>query len=127
MNSLSILALTIVEEAPCDVSVAVLIYGLYAFVLAIFLGFEVITKVPPTLHTPLMSGANAISGITLLGALVSVVGAAVTGSNVLGFAAIVLATINVVGGFLVTDRMLAMFGPKKKSPKKTASRVTGES
>jgi NAD(P) transhydrogenase subunit alpha len=91
-----------------------IIFGLYAFVLAIFLGFEVITKVPPTLHTPLMSGANAISGITLLGALASVVGAAVTRSNIFGFIAVVLATINVVGGFLVTDRMLEMFGTRKK-------------
>ena len=95
------------------VSADVVIYGLYAFVLAMFLGFEVITKVPPTLHTPLMSGANAISGVTLLGALASVIGASITHSNVLGFLAIVLATINVVGGFLVTERMLKMFGPRK--------------
>ena len=91
-----------------------LIFGLYAFVLSIFLGFEVITKVPPTLHTPLMSGANAISGITLLGALASVIGADITRSNMLGFLAVALATINVVGGFLVTDRMLKMFGGAKK-------------
>ena len=101
-------------SAQTAVSTEVVIYGLYAFVLAMFLGFEVITKVPPTLHTPLMSGANAISGVTLLGALASVVGAAITRSNVLGFVAIVLATINVVGGFMVTDRMLKMFGGPKK-------------
>lgn len=95
------------------VPTTLVVFGLYVFVLAVFVGFEVITKVPPTLHTPLMSGANAISGITLLGALVAVVGAAVTGSNVLGFVAIVMATINAVGGFLVTDRMLKMFGGKK--------------
>jgi NAD(P) transhydrogenase subunit alpha len=111
MQASSVLTLA----ATTQVSTELVIFGLYVFVLAVFLGFEVITKVPPTLHTPLMSGANAISGITLLGALVSVVGAAVTKSNILGFVAIVLATINVVGGFLVTDRMLRMFGgPRKK-------------
>lgn len=115
MNALVLLTQVAADPDPSKVSVHLLIYGLYAFVLAIFLGFEVITKVPPTLHTPLMSGANAISGITLLGALVSVVGAAVTGSNLLGFLAVLLATINVVGGFMVTDRMLAMFGPRRKA------------
>jgi H+-translocating NAD(P) transhydrogenase subunit alpha len=85
------------------------ILGLYVFVLAMLVGFEVITKVPPTLHTPLMSGANAISGITILGALV-VAGAADGGLSIwLGVVAVVLATVNVVGGFLVTDRMLGMF------------------
>ncbi len=86
-----------------------LLIGLYVFVLAMFVGFEIITKVPPTLHTPLMSGANAISGISIVGALV-IAGA---GQGVLftaiGVAAVVFATINVVGGFLVTDRMLKMF------------------
>ena len=81
------------------------------FMLAVFVGFEIITKVPPLLHTPLMSGSNAISGITIIGALLSV-----TSPNrltvILGFAALVLATINVVGGFMVTNRMLGMF--KKK-------------
>lgn len=95
------------------VPTTLVIFGLYVFVLGVFVGFEVITKVPPTLHTPLMSGANAISGITVLGALAAVVGAALTDSNVLGFVAIVMATINVVGGFMVTDRMLKMFGGKK--------------
>ena len=81
------------------------------FILAIFVGFEIITKVPPLLHTPLMSGSNAISGITIIGALLSV---AVSNrlTMLLGFLALVLATINVVGGFLVTHRMLGMF--KKK-------------
>ena len=78
------------------------------FTLAVFLGFEVITKVPPLLHTPLMSGSNAISGITIIGALLSA-----TSSNrvtvALAFAALVLASINVVGGFMVTNRMLSMF------------------
>lgn len=89
------------------------IAGIVVFVLAAFVGFEVIRRVPPTLHTPLMSGANAISGITIVGAII----AAATGSGwvagVLGFLAVVFATINVVGGFLVTDRMLEMF---KKLP-----------
>jgi NAD(P) transhydrogenase subunit alpha len=78
------------------------------FVLAIFVGFEVIQKVPPTLHTPLTSGSNAISGITILGALV-LAGTENQATTVLGFLAIVFATINVVGGFLVTHRMLRMF------------------
>ena len=86
-----------------------ILIGIYVFVLAMFVGFEIITKVPPTLHTPLMSGANAISGITIVGALYTAQTGAVTASNVLGFLAIVLATINVVGGFAVTGRMLAMF------------------
>ncbi|HHT9140049.1 MAG TPA: NAD(P) transhydrogenase subunit alpha [Candidatus Tripitaka californicus] len=86
-----------------------LLISLYIFVLAIFVGFEVITKVPPLLHTPLMSGANAISGITVVGALISA-GAGHSGiSTLLGLIAVTLATINVVGGFLVTDRMLEMF------------------
>ena len=90
-----------------------LLIGIYVFVLAIFVGFEIITKIPPTLHTPLMSGANAISGITLVGALAAATTGDVRVSNVLGFTAIVFATINVVGGFLVTNRMLAMFTRRK--------------
>ena len=82
------------------------------FVLAIFVGFEVITKVPPTLHTPLMSGSNAISGITLVGAVLSAGTQHSLMTTVLGFTAIVFATINVVGGFLVTHRMLGMFKRK---------------
>ncbi len=89
-----------------------LMIGLYVFVLAIFVGFELITKVPPTLHTPLMSGANAISGITIVGALASAQLGAAFLANLLGFLAIVTATVNVVGGFLVTDRMLHMFRGK---------------
>jgi NAD(P) transhydrogenase subunit alpha len=91
-----------------------LLVSIYVFVLAIFIGFEVITKVPPTLHTPLMSGANAISGITIVGALYAAQTAEPTLSNLLGAVAIALATVNVIGGFLVTDRMLAMFRTKKK-------------
>ena len=82
------------------------------FVLAIFLGVELITKVPPTLHPPLMSGSNAISGITLVGALIAAGSDAGLLINVLGFIAVVLATINVIGGFMVTNRMLAMFKRK---------------
>jgi NAD(P) transhydrogenase subunit alpha len=89
--------------------VSALVVGVTVFVLAAFVGFEVISKVPPTLHTPLMSGANAISGITIIGA-VTAAGLGDTGlAQVLGFLAVVTATINVVGGFLVTDRMLEMF------------------
>ena len=88
----------------------ILVTALTIFVLAIFVGFEVITKVPPTLHTPLMSGSNAISGITIVGALLALqtftTGALAT---VLAVAAVTMAMINVVGGFLVTDRMLQMF------------------
>lgn len=91
-----------------------LLISIYVFVLAIFVGFEIITKVPPTLHTPLMSGANAISGITLVGSLYAAQTGDVTVSNVLGCLAIAMASINVVGGFLVTDRMLKMFGKKKR-------------
>ena len=86
-----------------------LIFRLTIFVLAIFVGFEVITKVPPLLHTPLMSGANAISGITLVGALVAAGAQETTLTTILGFIAVTMATINVVGGFLVTHRMLEMF------------------
>ena len=81
------------------------------FMLAVFVGFEIITKVPPLLHTPLMSGSNAISGITIIGAMLSVSSSNQT-TMILGFLALVIATINVVGGFLVTHRMLDMF--KKK-------------
>jgi H+-translocating NAD(P) transhydrogenase subunit alpha len=90
--------------------------GFYTFVLACVAGYQLITKVPPTLHTPLMSGANAISGVTILGALAM---ARVSGDHafgvatVLGMLAVIFATINVVGGFAVTERMLAMFGSKK--------------
>ncbi len=89
-----------------------LVLSLTIFVLAMFVGFEVITKVPPTLHTPLMSGSNAISGITIVGALLSAGAQQTLLSTILGFAAVVVATINVVGGFLVTHRMLSMFRKK---------------
>ena len=83
------------------------------FVLALFVGFEVISKVPPLLHTPLMSGSNAISGITIVGALIAAGAEGRNLSTLLGVIAIAFATINVVGGFLVTNRMLAMFRRRK--------------
>jgi H+-translocating NAD(P) transhydrogenase subunit alpha len=89
--------------------------------LSIFVGFEVISKVPATLHTPLMSGANAISGITLVGALTSA-GAGIDGlATVLGCLAVVFATVNVVGGYMVTNRMLSMFR-KKDTPGQAGGR-----
>ena len=90
-----------------------LLIGLYVFVLAVFVGIEIITKIPPTLHTPLMSGANAVSGITLVGAMIAAKHGDATVGSLLGCAAVIVATINVVGGFTVTDRMLRMFGSKR--------------
>ena len=95
-----------------------MVVGLYVFVLATLVGREIITKVPPTLHTPLMSGANAISGITVVGALLAAgANEAGTLAMILGVVAVAFATVNVVGGYLVTDRMLAMF-KKKDGDKK---------
>ena len=91
-----------------------LILLLFIFVLAAFLGFELISKVPSQLHTPLMSGSNAISGITVVGAILAVNLSADPFSTWIGFAAIVLATVNVVGGYMVTNRMLGMFKKKDK-------------
>jgi NAD(P) transhydrogenase subunit alpha len=93
-----------------------LLLSLYIFVLAIFVGFEVITKVPQMLHTPLMSGSNAISGITLVGAVVVAGRVESPLSTVLAVIAVAFATINVVGGFMVTDRMLQMFR-RREEPK----------
>lgn len=87
--------------------------ALTILVLSLFIGIEIISKVPPLLHTPLMSGSNAISGIAIVGALIAVGSEDRTISTWFGFAAIVFASINVVGGFLVTDRMLGMFKKKK--------------
>ena len=91
----------------------VMLVSIYVFVLAVFVGFEVITKVPPLLHTPLMSGSNAISGITLVGALLSTGAGQSQLAIILGMVAVIMATINVVGGFMVTDRMLEMFKKDK--------------
>lgn len=85
----------------------------FILVLSIFIGFELISKVPATLHTPLMSGANAISGITLVGAFISAGAMQHEMATILGTLAVALASINVVGGYLVTDRMLSMFKSKK--------------
>jgi NAD(P) transhydrogenase subunit alpha len=93
----------------------VFVQGIVVFVLAAFVGFEVISKVPQTLHTPLMSGANAISGITIVGATIAAAFTDGAAAVVLALLAVIFATINVVGGFLVTDRMLEMFKPKKKT------------
>lgn len=88
--------------------------GIVVFTLATFLGYELIHRVPPTLHTPLMSGANAISGITVVGALVLAGGGFGWISTVLGFLAIVFAMMNVAGGYAVTDRMLRMFSKERE-------------
>jgi NAD(P) transhydrogenase subunit alpha len=87
--------------------------ALTILVLSLFVGIEIISKVPPLLHTPLMSGSNAISGITIVGALIAVGAEGPLIKTIFGFLAIIFATINVVGGFLVTNRMLAMFKPRK--------------
>ena len=91
-----------------------LVTAITIFVLAVFVGFEVITKIPPILHTPLMSGTNAVSGISLVGAILSAGTQYNTLTTILGTTAVALATINVVGGFLVTHRMLGMFKRKEK-------------
>ena len=99
-----------------------LILELYIFVLAGFVGYMVITRVPPLLHTPLMSATNAISGISLVGSLVAAGSARSNVATILGFIAVVCATTNIVGGFLITDRMLKMFRreqPKSKLPTET--------
>ena len=93
-----------------------LLVSLFVFVLAVLLGFEVISKVPPILHTPLMSGSNAISGIVLIGALVVVVRSDSVLGDALGIGAVALATVNVVGGFMVTDRMLQLFRRRPDGP-----------
>jgi H+-translocating NAD(P) transhydrogenase subunit alpha len=93
-----------------------LIIGIVIFTLATFLGFELIQRVPPTLHTPLMSGSNAISGITVVGALIVAGGGFGWISTVVGFLAIVFAMINVAGGYAVTDRMLEMFRSDREKP-----------
>ena len=88
------------------------VINLTIFILALLLGYELITKVPPLLHTPLMSGANAISGITLVGTLITTGAGKTTLTTILGITAVAMATANVIGGFLVTHRMLAMFRGK---------------
>jgi NAD(P) transhydrogenase subunit alpha len=99
----------LVASAESSSSMPFLLVGLWELLLAVFVGFELIQKVPPTLHTPLMSGSNAISGITIVGSLLSLAADYPLTGKILGAIAITLAMINVVGGFLVTNRMLAMF------------------
>jgi NAD(P) transhydrogenase subunit alpha len=102
-----------------------LVFGLYIFALATFVGYQVISRVPPLLHTPLMSGTNAISGISLVGSLVAAGSQHNQVSTILGFIAVCAATTNVVGGFMITDRMLRMFkskrAPDAKAPGKEAA------
>ena len=100
------------DESTVSDSGAMSVLLLSVFVLAIFVGMEIIAKIPPTLHTPLMSGSNAISGITVIGALLSLQSGHPGVAKFLGCLAVILATMNVVGGFLVTHRMLSMFRRK---------------
>src|SRR6202047_3012708 len=122
-----IAALALMKATPeLSFNSASLIGALYVFALAAFLGYQVISRVPPLLHTPLMSATNAISGISLVGSIVIAGGTGPHHSKVamvLGFIAVVCSTTNVVGGFVITDRMLRMF-KRKKPPetKKTGSR-----
>jgi NAD(P) transhydrogenase subunit alpha len=113
----------IMQSAPSGGSDTGIIAFLTVFALAIFVGIEVVSKVPSILHTPLMSGSNAIHGIVLVGALVIMGEAHGTGQLILGFLAVFLATLNIVGGFVVTDRMLEMF---KAKPGERAKPATAE-
>jgi NAD(P) transhydrogenase subunit alpha len=99
-------------------------FNLYVFVLATFVGYQVISRVPPLLHTPLMSGTNAISGISLVASLLAA-GSHHALSQILGFVAVTCATINVVGGFLITDRMLRMFRKKAAPPRPVSAEREG--
>jgi H+-translocating NAD(P) transhydrogenase subunit alpha len=100
-----------------------LIFGLYIFALATFVGYQVISRVPPLLHTPLMSGTNAISGISLVGSIVAAGEKHHQVSTILGFIAVIAATTNVVGGFMITDRMLRMFKTKRAPEAKPHEKV----
>ena len=110
----SLLPILLADATGAADAAATFIRLLTVFLLAMWVGFEVITKVPPRLHTPLTSGSNAISGITAVGAIVVAGALATRTGSVLGFLAVILAMVNVVGGFVVTHRMLEMFQPKKK-------------
>ncbi|HEY0405912.1 MAG TPA: NAD(P) transhydrogenase subunit alpha [Pyrinomonadaceae bacterium] len=105
---------------------ATLIPALYVFALAAFLGYQVISRVPPLLHTPLMSATNAISGISLVGSIVTAGAQYNRISTILGFTAVTCATINVVGGFMITDRMLRMFKRKAPAKKELAGEEKGQ-
>jgi NAD(P) transhydrogenase subunit alpha len=102
------------EALPAAAGNGTLMLLITIFVVSVFVGVEIIVKIPPTLHTPLMSGSNAISGITVVGAILESGKDGGTTATVLGLIAVILATINVVGGFVVTDRMLSMFKSKSK-------------
>jgi NAD(P) transhydrogenase subunit alpha len=114
------LAILLVSES--SFTAETLIPALYVFVLAAFLGYQVISRVPPLLHTPLMSATNAISGISLVGSIVTAGAQYNRVSTILGFTAVTCATINVVGGFMITDRMLRMFKRKVAPPKELAAK-----
>jgi H+-translocating NAD(P) transhydrogenase subunit alpha len=103
----------ILFEGTGSMSATAIIAALYVFALAAFLGYQVISRVPPLLHTPLMSATNAISGISLVGSIVIAGSGHSTVATILGFIAVVCSTTNVVGGFVITDRMLRMFKRKK--------------
>jgi H+-translocating NAD(P) transhydrogenase subunit alpha len=111
-------ALPTAESVPALAGTGTLMLLLTIFVLAVFVGVEIIAKIPPTLHTPLMSGSNAISGITMVGAILESGKGGGVLATTLGLIAVILATINVVGGFVVTDRMLSMFKSRKSQSQK---------
>jgi NAD(P) transhydrogenase subunit alpha len=122
MNLIMPVVAALIEAAEnhSSMSAEVFIGALYVFALAAFLGYQVISRVPPLLHTPLMSATNAISAISVVGALITAGGNYNTTSNILGFIAVTSATINVVGGFMITDRMLRMFRKKPTGEQDTA-------
>jgi H+-translocating NAD(P) transhydrogenase subunit alpha len=118
--------LMILIGADSNISAETLIPAFYVFALAAFLGYQVISRVPPLLHTPLMSATNAISGISLVGSIVTAGGKYGMVSTILGVTAVTCATINVVGGFMITDRMLRMFKRRIPSGKETKEVAGGE-
>lgn len=119
------MVLWLFADVPAAEATSPLIMNLIVFALAVFVGFEVITKVPPTLHTPLMSGSNAISGITVVGSILAAGSEHFDLATVLGTLAVILAMINVVGGFLVTHRMLGMFRAKPVQRRDVAAAADG--
>jgi len=112
--------------SPNLVQLSITMTELSVFVLAGFLGYQIVTKVPPLVHTPLLSATNAICGISIVGALVEAGAHQTTVSTILGFAAVTAATINIVGGFLMTDRMLKMFKSRPKTPTAAPSAPAGQ-
>ena len=128
MNAETFIVAALLEEAAAEtgvMSTELFISALYIFALAAFLGYQIISRVPPLLHTPLMSATNAISAISIVGAIVTAGGNYNTTSTVLGLIAVIAATINVVGGFMITDRMLKMFRKKAPAEKETAEKEQG--